>query len=215
MFGRHTEVSLWKQQYGSVYRVITLGKEYIIRPLTEREYETIWGGAISLDALDREFDSTIDTVRNCVLFPKETVSELDSDDYNTLPGGLADCLCDAILQVSDFSNTSGIDIILGESRIEIESTINVLKDYILAAEMGYSLDELENMTLDKICLLTAHAEQVTIFRHIQRQKAQYGESPQVIEFLSKQELLKRKLQREMDSLAPAVEALSQQGLQRR
>ena len=208
------DVSRWKQVYGSLIEVKVQGDIYIARPLTEKEYKSIWGGAYSLERGTRDFNLEYETVKNCVLFPENITEMLDSDSL-TLPGGILNSLCGAILEVSDFSNTTTIDVLLKQYRQEIEvSTIDVLKNYILAAEIGYTLEELENMTMEKICKLTAHAEQVTIFRHIQRQKAQYGDEPQVIEFLSKREMLKRRVEREMAALQPEVDQLAAGNMRR-
>lgn len=208
------EVSRWQQLFGSIYEVGIQGEVYVVRPLTEKEFRFLWGGAYSLEREARDFETEYATIKACILSPENLIERLDADDP-TLPGGILSSLCEIIIEASNFSNTTIISDTLAQYRKEQESsTIDVLKNYILAAEIGYTLEELEEMTLEKICRLTAHAEQVTIFRHIQRQKAQFGDEPQVIEFLSKREALKRKVEREMAALQPQVEQLASSNMRR-
>jgi hypothetical protein len=210
--GSSTLISRWKETYGAIYRVGVLDKSYIIRPLTEIEFKYLWGGVSTLERENRNFVSTTGTVEIAVLDPTNIIKQLDE---NNNPGGLADALCSAILQVSQFSDNDIIEKKISEYRISIEqTTTNVLKDYIIAADLGYTLKDLENMTLDKICELMAHAEQVTIFKQIQRQKALSGESPHIIEFLTPKEMMKRKVERQMQDLAPTVQQLASQQIRR-
>jgi hypothetical protein len=209
--GSYHLLSRWKDTYGAIYKVGILGNTYIIRPLTESEFKQLWGGASTLERENRNFISTTGTVESAVLDPSDVITQLEN---NQLPGGLADALCSAILQVSQFSNNDTIEKKLREYRSTTEEVINILKDYIIAAELGYTLKDLENMTLDKICELTAHAEQVTTFKQIQRQKALSGESPHLIEFLTPKEMLKRRVEKQMQDLAPTVEQLANQQIRR-
>jgi hypothetical protein len=209
--GSSLVISRWKQIYGTIYNVGVLGKTYIVRPLTESEYTVLWGGASSLERDNRIFSATTGTVDAAVLDPTNVLELIEQEQNH--PGGLVDALCSAILQVSQFGNNSVIDEKLKEYRSVTEITVNILKDYIIAAELGYTLIDLENMTLDKICELTAHAEQVTTFRQIQRQKALAGEEPHVIEFLTPKEVMKRKVEREMQALQPSVERIAQEQIQ--
>lgn len=209
--GRSILVSRWKKIYGAIYEVGILDRKYIIRPLTESEFFELWGGAFSLERESRDFEATQTTVDYCVLYPDKVLDNIQ--DYE--PGGIVDALCSAILEVSNFSNNREIETLLNQYRLEVAQTINIMKDYITAAGIGYSIKDLENLTLEKICELTAHAEQVVIFRQIQMQKALSGDQPHIIEFLTPKELKKRKIEQEMERLRPVVEQLAAQNLRRR
>jgi hypothetical protein len=209
-----TLLTRWKQLYGAVYEVKVLDQLYFIRPLTENEFKILWGGAFSFEVEDRDIDSVLATIETALLQPSSLITLLE-ESPNNYRGGIPQALCTAILQISNYNDIDKIKSLLEENRELVQnSTLEVLKDYIITAEIGYTLKDLEDSTIDQICRLTAHAEQVTIFKQIQRQKANSGDEPHTIEFLTKSEITKRTLERQMADMTPMVEQIANNSMRR-
>lgn len=144
-------IKIHKEKYGKVFSVPLSAKvECVFRPLTVSEYEKIESDT-SLSTTEIE-DKIVST---CVFWPINF-------DINNLQAGTITSLSDEILENSNFSDANVAQAALSAAREKANTITNIMKTAVLALNdvMGYTLDDLNNMTFEQLCDAVTLAEQI-------------------------------------------------------
>jgi hypothetical protein len=124
----------YKEQYGEVYSIGILDKEYIFRLLTKAEYELI----DSMDCSEEEKEELV--YFKCVF---DAVTEIDN-----MQAGIISLLCETILYVSGFDEQSAIEI-GNQYKEEMLQPDRKIEAMILEAFPNLTLEEVESWTVNK------------------------------------------------------------------
>lgn len=146
----------WKKEYGTIYQGGTEEYFYCFRPLTVNEYLVLAVDAEQFDEADAlEAEDLI--VETCLLYPS-------LDEYGSWPAGLAASLVEAIITSSGWGDEEDMVNRFSRYQEELQSFLTQFKIVIMAAEMGYSWDELDDMSVDRIVELVASANEILVVK---------------------------------------------------
>jgi hypothetical protein len=141
----------WKRCYGVIYQGEADGRDYCFRSLTVNEFNALSGGMV--DDLAEQVDAEDTIVSTCLLYPS-------IEEYGSWPAGLAASLVDAIMVNSGWGDEEEISNRFAKYRGELGSYLNQFKMLIVAAGLGYTWEELDDKSVDKLLELTAAANEV-------------------------------------------------------
>lgn len=136
----------WKQMYGQIYSVSVKGVEYVFRPLTFSEYDTV-----KLGDPESSADAEEELVARALLEPAKM------DDR--VPAGIVTSLAMKVMEISGFGNPKRMKAILNQKRAEAEGDVRIMmKAFVLATMTSYTEEDLDAMTFDTLAAKVALAE---------------------------------------------------------
>jgi len=144
----------WKKQYGTVFHGFLADREYCFRPLTIGEFNAALGGRGAEDlGLAEQVEAEDEIVGACLLYP-------DIEEYGSWPVGLAATLAETIISASGWGEEDRIEEIFSQCQRSLNTYVAQFKLLIITAEMGYSWEELDNVSMEKMVELAAAANAI-------------------------------------------------------
>ena len=151
----HRQLIEWKKEYGEIFQGDFGGFEYCFRPLTIHEYNLFLGNVDPQDIDPATEMETEDQVLSaCILYPP--LEELD----RSWPAGLAEKLVEAVMASSGWGSEKELIQRFKEHQGEILTYLGQFKVAIMAAEMGFSWKELDNLSVDQLSALAVAASEI-------------------------------------------------------
>ena len=179
------KISELKELYEEIYTVKVERIDFIFRPLTLAQYETIashseWDSADSEDAI----------VESALLWPENVI-------IGKLKAGTISALAEEIMEVSAFLNPQKAKEIFDSKRHKSLEVLNIMKAILLTVknEIGLEKEEINNMTFGMLAANVSLAEQI-----IKIKKSIYDPNTEIqLEILIPEEI------KEIDKLAQQEE----------
>ena len=138
-----------KEEHGEVFEV-TIGKvDYLFRALTIREFKRF----STANELDEDFDIEEAIIETATVWP-------ENFNLNKMKPGEVYAFADQVLEQSGFTEIEVCLSYLEAGREKIQSAIEMMKVFVLAAQMGYSHRELEDFNFHQLADRVAMAEKI-------------------------------------------------------
>lgn len=148
----------WKKQYGTVFHGFLADREYCFRSLTIGEFNSILGGrgAEDLDMVE-QVEAEDEIVGACLLYPS-------IEEYGSWPVGLATKLAEAIITSSGWGEEDKIEELFSRYQRELGTYVAQFKLVIIAAGMGYTWEQLDEISMEKMVELAAAANAIVAIK---------------------------------------------------
>lgn len=138
-----------KEEHGEVFEV-TIGKvDYLFRALTINEFNRL----SKINELDEDFDLEEAAISMAALWPKDI-------NLDRMKPGEVFAFADQIFEQSGFTDIGVCLSYLEAGREKVQNAIEMMKVFILAAQLGYTYEQLEDFNFHQLADKVAIAEKI-------------------------------------------------------